>query len=68
MQAYLDRFDEDLMDVTGQHDGRPVGPKLAPSFAPSSFGSAVVIEKVNAGIELANPAAIDFSRDFILAT
>lgn len=62
------RFDGDLKDVTGQHDGRPVDPKLAPSFAPGRVGNAVVIEKVNAGIELANPSAIDFSRDFTLAT
>jgi hypothetical protein len=62
------RFDDDLKDATGQHDGRPVDPKLAPVFAPGRFGSAVVIEKVNAGIELANPSAIDFSRDFTLAT
>lgn len=32
------------------------------------MGSAVVIEKVNAGIELANSSAIDFSRDFTIAT
>jgi hypothetical protein len=62
------RFDDDLKDVTGQHDGRPVDPKLAPSFAPGRVGNAVVIEKVNAGIELANPSVIDFSRDFTLAT
>jgi hypothetical protein len=62
------RFEDDLKDVTGQHDGRPVDPKLAPSFAPGRLGNAVVIEKVNAGIELANPSAIDFSRDFTLAT
>jgi Concanavalin A-like lectin/glucanases superfamily len=62
------RFDGDLKDVTGQHDGRPVDPKLAPSFAPGRVGNAVVIEKVNAGIELANPSAIDFSRDFTIAT
>lgn len=62
------RFDDDLKDLTGQHDGRPVDPKLAPSFAPGRVGSAVVIEKVNAGIELANPSAIDFSRDFTIAT
>jgi hypothetical protein len=62
------RFDSDLKDVTGQHDGRPVDPKLAPSFAPGRVGNAVVIEKVNAGIEAANPSAIDFSRDFTIAT
>ena len=62
------RFEGDLKDVTGQHDGRPVDPKLAPSFAPGRAGKAVVIEKVNAGIELANPSAIDFSRDFTIAT
>ena len=62
------RFEGDLKDVTGQHDGRPVDPKLAPSFAPGRAGKAVVIEKVNAGIELANPSAIDFSRDFTVAT
>ena len=62
------RFDDDLKDVTSQHDGRPVDPGLAPSFAPGRVGNAVVIEKVNAGIELANPSAIDFSRDFTIAT
>jgi hypothetical protein len=62
------RFDDDLKDSTGQHDGRPVDPRLAPFFAPGRVGGAVVIEKVNAGIELANPSAIDFSRDFTLAT
>jgi hypothetical protein len=62
------RFDGDLKDVTGRHDGRPVDPKLAPFFAPGRVGNAVVIEKVNAGIELANPSAIDFSRDFTVAT
>ncbi len=62
------RFDGDLKDATGRHDGRPVDPKLAPSFAPGRVGNAVVIEKVNAGIELANPSAIDFSRDFTIAT
>ena len=62
------RFDDDLKDAIGQHDGSPVDPKLAPSFAPGRFGSAVVIEKVNAGIELEKPSAIDFSRDFTLAT
>ena len=55
-------FEGDLKDATGQHNGRPVDPKLAPSFAPGRVGNAVVIEKVNAGIELANPSAIDFSR------
>lgn len=58
------RFDDDLKDVTGQHDGRPVDPKLSPSFAPGRIGSAVVTEKVNAGIELANPSAIDFRWDW----
>ena len=62
------RFEGDLKDVTGQHDGRPVDPSLAPTFSPGRVGSAVVIEKVNAGIELANPSAIDFSRDFTIAT
>ena len=62
------RFEGDLKDATGQHNGRPVDPKLAPSFAPGRIGSAVVIEKVNAGIDLANPSAIDFSRDFTIAT
>ena len=62
------RFDDDLKDVTGQHDGRPVDPKLAPSFAPGRVGNAVVIEKVNAGIELANPSAINFSHNFTIAT
>ncbi len=55
------RFDDDLKDVTGQHDGRPVDPKLAPSFAPGRVGNAVVIEKVNAGIELANTSMSDFT-------
>jgi hypothetical protein len=58
------RFDDDLKDATGQHDGRPVDPKLAPAFAPGRVGNAVVIEKVNAGIELANPSAIDFRWDW----
>ncbi len=62
------RFNGDLKDATGQHDGRPVDGSLAPTFAPGRVGSAVVIEKVNAGIELANPSAIDFSRDFTIAT
>jgi hypothetical protein len=61
------RFDGDLKDAAGQHDGRPIDPELAPSFAPGRIGNAVVIEKVNAGIELANPSAIDFSRDFTVA-
>jgi hypothetical protein len=61
------RFDDDLKDAAGQHDGRAVDPKLAPTFAPGRVGNAVVIEKVNAGIELANPSAIDFSRDFTIA-
>ncbi len=61
------RFDDDLKDAAGQHDGRSVDPKLAPTFAPGRVGNAVVIEKVNAGIELANPSAIDFSRDFTIA-
>ncbi len=52
----------------GQHDGSSVDPKLTPAFAPGRVGNAVVIEKVNAGIELANPSSIDFSRDFTLAT
>lgn len=61
------RFDGDLRDETGQHDGRPIDPNLAPSFAPGRVGSAVVIERLNAGIEAANPLAIDFSRDFTIA-
>ena len=61
------RFDGDLKDSTGGHDGRPVDAKLAPSFAPGRVGSAVVIERANAGIEAANPSAIDFSRDFTIA-
>lgn len=61
------RFDEDLIDATGRHDGRPVDAKLAPSFAPGRVGSAVVIERANAGIEAANPSAVDFSRDFTIA-
>lgn len=55
---------DDLKDVTGQHDDPPVDPKLAPSFAPGRIGSAVVTETVNAGIELANPSAIDFRWDW----
>ena len=62
------RFEGNLKDVTGQHDCRPVDPKLAPSFAPGRVGNAAVIEKINGGIELANPSVIDFSRDFTLAT
>jgi hypothetical protein len=62
------RFDGDLKDASGRHDGRPVDAKLAPAFAPGRVGGAVVIEKINAGIELANPSAIDFSRDFTIAT
>ncbi len=62
------RFDGDLKDAAGRHDGRPVDPKLAPAFAPGRVGGALVIEKINAGIELANPSAIDFSRDFTIAT
>ena len=34
------RFDGDLKDTTGRHDGRPVDPKLAPAFAPGRFGRA----------------------------
>ena len=41
------RYDGDLKDVTGRHDGRPVDPNLAPSFASGRVGKAVVIEKVN---------------------
>jgi hypothetical protein len=33
------RFDGDLKDATGQHDGRPVDPKLAYSFATGRVGS-----------------------------
>ena len=62
------RFDGDLKDTTGRHHGRPVDPKLSPAFAPGRVGGALVIEKINAGIELANPSAIDFSRDFTIAT
>jgi len=62
------RFDGDLKDASGRHDGRPVDPKLAPAFAPGRVGSAVVIEKINAGIELANPSSIDLNRDFTIAT
>ncbi len=62
------RFDDDLKDAAGRHDGRPVDPKDAPTFAPGRIGKAVVIEKVSAGIDLANPSAIDFSRDFTVAT
>ncbi len=62
------RFDGDLKDASGRHDGRPVDPKLAPAFAPGRVGGAVVIEKINAGIELADPSSIDFSRDFTIAT
>ena len=61
------RFDGDLKDATGRHDGRPVDAKLKPGFAPGRVGSAVVIERANAGIEAANPSAIDFSRDFTIA-
>jgi len=61
------RFDGDLKDATGRHDGRPVDAKLAPGFTPGRVGSAVVIERANAGIEAANPSAIDFSRDFTIA-
>jgi len=61
------RFDGDLKDATGRHDGRPVDAKRAPSFAPGRVGSAIVIEKANAGIDVANPSAIDFSRDFTIA-
>lgn len=61
------RFDGDLKDATGRHDGRPLDAKLAPTFAPGRVGSAVVIERANAGIEVANPSAIDFSSDFTIA-
>lgn len=61
------RFDGDLKDATGRHDGRQVDPKLSPSFAPGRVGNAVVIERANAGIEAASPSAIDFSRDFTIA-
>jgi hypothetical protein len=62
------RFDGDLKDASGRHDGRPVDAKLAPAFAPGRVGGAVVIEKINAGIELADPSSIDLSRDFTIAT
>jgi hypothetical protein len=62
------RFDGDLKDAAGRHDGRPVDAKLAPAFALGRVGSAVVIEKINAGIELANPSSIDLNRDFTIAT
>jgi hypothetical protein len=61
------RFDGDLKDPAGRHDGKPVDPKLAPSFSPGRMGSAVVMEKGNEGSALANPSTIDFSRDLALA-
>lgn len=61
------RFDGNLTDSTGQHDGRPVDATLAPRFAPGRVGDAVVIERANAGIEAANPATIDLGRDFTIA-
>ena len=36
------RFDDALKDVTGQHDGRPVDPKLAPDLRMPVFGTQAV--------------------------
>lgn len=61
------RFEGDLQDATGGHDGRPVDARHTPRFTPGRVGAAVVIEGANAGIEVANAAAIDLGRDFTIA-
>ena len=61
------RFDGDLNDATGQHHGRPVDPKVAPTLDWGVAGDALLIESANAGIEVTHPEAIDFSRDFTIA-
>lgn len=60
------RFDGDLEDATGGHDGRPVDAKHTPRFTPGRVGAALVIEQATAGIEVANPAAIDLGGDLVL--
>jgi len=61
------RFDGDLNDATGQHHGRPCDPRVAPTFDLGRSGDALLIESANAGVEVAGPEAIDFSRDFTIA-
>jgi len=61
------RFDGDLNDATGLHHARACDPKVAPTFGLGRCGDALLIESANAGIEVANPEAIDFSRDFTIA-
>jgi len=70
--AYADlkahfRFDGDLNDVTGQHHGKPVDPKVAPTFDLGRCGDALLVESAIAGVEVTSPEAIDFSRDFAIA-
>ncbi len=61
------RFDGHLNDTTGQHHGRPVDPKVVPTYRLGRCGDALLIESANAGIEITRPEAIDFSRDFTIA-
>jgi hypothetical protein len=61
------RFDGDLNDATGRHHGRPSDPKVAPAFGLGRCGEALLVENADAGVEVANPEAIDFSQDFTIA-
>jgi hypothetical protein len=61
------RFDGDLRDATGRHDGRPVDATRTPRFVPGRVGGAVVIERADAGIEVTNPESIELGRDFTIA-
>ncbi len=61
------RFDGDLNDATGQHHGKPVDPKVAPTFGLGRCGDALLVESANAGVAVTRPEAIDFSRDFTIA-
>ncbi|MCL5099486.1 MAG: LamG domain-containing protein, partial [Candidatus Omnitrophica bacterium] len=61
------RFNGNLRDETGRHDGKLCDPKSSPRFDLGKSGEALIIDSFGSAVEVANPGGIDLSRDFTIA-
>lgn len=63
------KFDDNLNDQTGNHNGTVVGAVTGsiPAFDVGKIGKAVSIDGADVAVDLANPGTIDLGVDFTLA-
>jgi len=63
------KFDDNLNDQTGNHNGTVVGAVTGsiPAFDVGKIGKAVSIDGADVAVDLANPVTIDLGVDFTLA-